>query len=82
MLEEGADLCAILELLGHERCSTTQPYTQLTTKQVREAYHKTRPGRAERVLLAADRKLVASQRPQQQHRAGRMIQNKTRNMPD
>jgi len=82
MLEEGADMCAILELLGHEGCSTTQPYTQLTTKQVLEAYRKTRPGRAERVLLAADRKLVASQRPQQQHRAGRMIQNKTRNMPD
>jgi hypothetical protein len=82
MLEEGADLCAILELLGRLKCSTTQPYTQLTTKQVREAYHKTRPGRAERVLLAAGRKLVASQRPQQQHRAGRMIQNKTRNMPD
>jgi site-specific recombinase XerD len=37
MLEEGADLSAILELPAHEWFSTTQRYTQLTPKQVREA---------------------------------------------
>jgi integrase/recombinase XerC len=43
MLEEGADLRAIQELLGHKRLATTQRYTQLSVKHMMNVYDQTHP---------------------------------------
>ena len=53
MLENGADIRYIQAMLGHAELSTTQIYTQVSIRKLKEIHTATHPGKVRTARLAA-----------------------------
>jgi integrase/recombinase XerD len=51
MLENGADIRFIQEMLGHVKIDTTQIYTQVSIRKLKQIHTATHPARLERAVL-------------------------------
>ncbi len=54
MLEGGADIWFIQQLLGHAKLETTQIYTQVSIRQLKQVHTATHPARLELESELAD----------------------------
>jgi integrase/recombinase XerD len=54
MLENGADIRFIQAMLGHARLETTQIYTQVSIKKLKEVHTLTHPAKSRKAEALAD----------------------------